>query len=195
MTALRTQILPDVARRFDIAWTLAGLAKQERDFLSDASLGLILCLLGIYLVLAWIFGSWSRPLTIMLVIPFGLIGAIWGHWAHGLPMSVFSVVGLIGMDGIIINDSIVLVKTIDERLVRQDIINAVVDGTADRLRAVLLTTLTTVGGLTPLLFEQSRQALFLKTDRDYPRLRSWIRCCARAACHSGPDCHPARHRC
>ena len=98
----------------------------------------------------------------MLVIPFGFIGAIWGHYWFGLSLSMFSVVGLIGMAGIIINDSIVLVTTIDEQTPKRGMVPSIVDGTASRLRAVLLTTLTTVGGLAPLLFETSRQALFLK---------------------------------
>jgi multidrug efflux pump subunit AcrB len=161
-TALRQDILPEVAGRFGVSWSLGGLAEQEREFLSDALVGLILAVVGIYSVLAWIFASWSRPAIIVLIIPFGVIGAIWGHWLHAVPMSMLSVVGLIGMAGIIINDSIVLVTTIDEKAGTMDAISAIVDGTVDRLRAVLLTTLTTVGGLAPLLLETSRQAQFLK---------------------------------
>ncbi len=162
MTALRDTILPDIAGEYGVSWSLGGLAEQEHDFLSDAALGLMAALAGIYCVLAWVFASWSRPIIVMLVIPFGLIGAIWGHWMHDTPLTMFSVVGLMGMAGIIINDSIVLVTTIDEKAERQDQWSAIVEGTSDRLRAVLLTTLTTVGGLAPLLFETSRQAQFLK---------------------------------
>ncbi len=161
-TAITARIMPDIASQFGVTWTSGGLAEQEKNFLEDALSGFGLCLISIYLVLAWVFGSWVRPLTIMLVIPLGLIGAIWGHYFHGVPLSMFSVVGLIGMAGIIINDSIVLITTIDQRAKTQSIKQAVIDGASDRLRAVLLTTLTTVGGLTPLLFEQSRQAVFLK---------------------------------
>ncbi len=160
--ALTAEILPEIARLYGVGASLGGLTEQERDFLADARLGLILCLAGIYLALAWVFGSWSRPAAVMLVIPFGLIGAIWGHYMHGIPLSMFSVIGLLGMIGIIVNDSIVLVSTIDRRLETQATIAAVVEGTCDRLRAVLLTTLTTIGGLAPLLFETSRQAAFLK---------------------------------
>lgn len=159
--ALAETILPELSARFDVGYRLGGLAEQESRFLSDAVLGSTLCLIGIYLTLAWIFASWTRPIVVMLVIPFGAIGMIWGHHWHGLPLSMFSVVGLIGMSGIIINDSIVLVTTIDGHAKRRPLIGAVIDGSADRLRAVVLTTLTTVAGLTPLLFEQSRQALFL----------------------------------
>lgn len=162
---LSDEILPEIAGRFGVEYQLGGLAEQESEFLSEARTGLIMSLLGIYLVLAWIFSSWARPLVVMSIIPpFGLIGAIWGghlHW--DVPLSLFSVIGLIGMTGIIINDSIVLVGTIDDYAKERGLFPAIIDGTVDRLRPVLLTTLTTVlGGLMPLLYEGSRQAEFLK---------------------------------
>ena len=98
----------------------------------------------------------------MAIIPFGLVGTIYGHYVWGVSMSIFTVVGLIGMVGIIINDSIVLVTTVDEYAQERGLIPAIIDGTADRLRPVLLTTLTTVLGLMPLLYEGSSQAQFLK---------------------------------
>ncbi|MGO4852457.1 efflux RND transporter permease subunit [Phaeovulum sp. W22_SRMD_FR3] len=159
---LKEVILPRLAEDHGVAYQLAGLAEQENDFLSDALLGLAFCLIGIYIVLAWIFASWTRPLVVMSVIPFGLIGAIWGHYIWGLPMSMFSIVGLIGMAGIIINDSIVLVSTVDEYAEKRGLVPAIVDAVGDRLRPVLLTTLTTVLGLAPLLYEKSAAALFLK---------------------------------
>ncbi|MEM9782093.1 MAG: efflux RND transporter permease subunit [Pseudomonadota bacterium] len=155
-------ILPDIAARHGVSWLLGGLAEQEEAFLDDAVIGAIACVLGIYLSLAWILGSWTRPSVIMLTIPFGLIGAILGHAAWELPLSIFSVIGLIGMAGIIVNDSIVLVTTIQDYARRAPLRRAVLDAAADRLRPVLLTTLTTVVGMAPLLYEESRQALFLK---------------------------------
>ncbi|MFP4273390.1 MAG: efflux RND transporter permease subunit [Paracoccaceae bacterium] len=162
MEALEGEILPRIAAEQQVEWRLSGLSEQEDEFLSDALTGLILCLTGIYLVLSWIFASWTRPLVVMSVIPFGLVGAIWGHYIWEVPLSMFSVVGLLGMSGIIINDSIVLVTTIDEHGRERGLIPAILDGAADRLRPVLLTTLTTVLGLAPLLYEQSSQAQFLK---------------------------------
>ncbi|WP_113912395.1 efflux RND transporter permease subunit [Roseovarius dicentrarchi] len=159
---LRSDILPRIAAEAQVNWRLSGLAEQESDFLNDALLGLMLTLVGIYLVLAWVFGSWTRPLVVMAIIPFGLVGTIYGHYAWGVPLSMFTVVGLLGMTGIIINDSIVLVTTIDEYAAERGLIPAIIDGAADRLRPVLLTTLTTVLGLMPLLFERSQQAQFLK---------------------------------
>ena len=160
-SALSGDILPDIAARFGVDWRLRGLAEQEQEFLSEAAFGFILGLMGIYLVLCWVFGSWSRPIVVMAIIPFGAIGMIWGHYWHGLPISMFSIVGLIGMSGIIVNDSIVLVTTIDGYAERRALLPALVDGVCHRLRPVILTTATTVFGLAPLLFETSRQAQFL----------------------------------
>lgn len=162
MTELETVIVPRVEEDFGVITRLSGLAEQEQAFLTDAMTGFILCLIGIYLVLAWIFASWTRPAVVMAIIPFGLVGTIYGHVQWDVPLSMFTVVGLIGMTGIIINDSIVLVTTVDEYATERGLIPAIIDGTCDRLRPVLLTTLTTVLGLAPLLYETSQQAQFLK---------------------------------
>ena len=160
--ALEQEILPKIASERQVEWRLSGLSEQEDTFLQEAQTGLILCLSGIYLVLAWVFSSWTRPLVVMAIIPFGLVGTIWGHYLWEVPLSMFTVVGLLGMTGIIINDSIVLVTTIDSYAEERGLIPSIVEATADRLRPVLLTTLTTVLGLAPLLYEQSQQAQFLK---------------------------------
>ena len=160
--SITEDILPGIESRFGIETALAGQSEQERAFVNDARNGLILVLVGIYLTLAWIFSSWSRPIVVMSVIPFALVGTIYGHNVWNIPMSLFTVVGLLGMVGIVINDSIVLVTTIDEYAEDRGMIPAIIDGACDRLRPVLLTTLTTVLGLTPLLYEGSNQAEFLK---------------------------------
>ena len=162
MTTLEGEILPRIASERQVEWRMSGLSEDEDTFLSDAMTGLILCLTGIYLVLAWVFSSWSRPMVVMAIIPFGLVGTIYGHALWDVPLSMFTVVGLLGMTGIIINDSIVLVTAIDDYAKERGLIPSIIDATADRLRPVLLTTLTTVLGLTPLLYETSQQAQFLK---------------------------------
>ena len=159
---LESDILPNIAKDFGVEFRLSGLAEQEKEFFSDAIVGYMLCLLGIYLALTWIFSSWMRPMVVMSVIPFGAIGMIFGHWVMEVPLSMFSIVGMIGMSGIIINDSIVLVTTIDEYSERRGLVPGIVDACCDRFRPVLLTTLTTVLGLAPLLFEESAAAQFLK---------------------------------
>lgn len=162
MRALTDEILPAIASEYQVEWRLAGLSEQEDAFLADAKLGLILTLTGIYIVLAWVFSSWTRPIVVMSIIPFGLVGTIYGHAWWDVPLSMFTVVGLLGMTGIIINDSIVLVATVDEYARDRGLVPSIIDGAADRLRPIMLTTLTTVLGLAPLLFEQSQQAQFLK---------------------------------
>jgi predicted RND superfamily exporter protein len=160
--AITETILPRIEEEYQVRSTLGGLSQQESEFLSDALFGFTAALVGIYLVLAWVFASWTRPLVVMAIIPFGLIGTIYGHVAWQVPLSMYSVVGMIGMTGIIINDSIVLVSTVDEYAGQRGLLPAIVDAVADRLRPVMLTTLTTVLGLAPLLYESSAQAQFLK---------------------------------
>lgn len=162
LSEIAATVLPGIAAEFGTGWALSGLAEQEQAFLSDALNALLLSLFGIYLTLSWIFGSWTRPLVIMSVMPFGLVGAIWGHLIWDLPMTLFTVVGVIGMVGIIVNDSIVLVSTIDEYRPARGLRRALVDASSDRLRAVFLTTATSVIGLAPMLFEASNEAEFLK---------------------------------
>lgn len=162
MSALRDEILPDISTRFGVDWSLGGLAEHERDFFAAAAIACALALMAIYTVLAWALGSWTRPLTVMLVIPLGLIGAVWGHWVHGAPISMFSIVGLVAMVALLVNGALAMITAIDERSPRQDMIGAIVDGTGDRLRAIFLMTASTVGALAPLLVGAGRGALFLK---------------------------------
>ena len=99
----------------------------------------------------------------MSIIPFAALGSIIGHWVTGYDMTILSLVALLGLSGIVINDSIIMVSTISKKI--DDGLNIVVasiEGSKDRLRAVILTSLTTICGLTPLLFERSTQAQFLK---------------------------------
>jgi multidrug efflux pump subunit AcrB len=124
--------------------------------------GLLLGLLLIYLVLAWVFSSYGWPLIVMAAIPFGLTGAVFGHWLLGMDLTILSLFGFFGLSGIVVNDSIILV-TFYQRLRSEGcaVHEALVEAACQRLRAVLLTSLTTIAGLTPLLFETSTQAQFL----------------------------------
>ncbi len=160
--ALTEEILPRITADFGINQRLSGLAAQQSEFLGDAAIGLIFALGGIYLCLAWVFQRWLQPIVVMSVIPFGLIGAIWGHVHWDMALSLFSIVGMIGMTGIIVNDSIVLIDTINDYSRTRALRPAIIDAVTDRLRAVMLTTMTTVFGLAPLLYQPSAQAEFLK---------------------------------
>jgi multidrug efflux pump subunit AcrB len=116
----------------------------------------------IYLVLAWVFASYGWPLVVMSAIPFGLIGALFGHWLLNIDLTILSLFGIFGLSGIVVNDSIILVTFFKQlREAGMPTEQAIVEAATQRLRAVLLTSLTTIGGLTPLLFETSLQAQFL----------------------------------
>ena len=124
--------------------------------------GAITGLLAIYIVLAWVFANFTRPLIVMAIIPFGFVGTVLGHLLLGFDVTILSMIGLLGLSGILVNNSIILVRTIDQHIGDEvPLHEAIVAGCRDRLRPVLLTSLTTIGGLVPLLFETSLQAQFL----------------------------------
>jgi len=161
LSAVQAQGLVDIAERHGLAYRFAGRAEETADTMADMRLGALAGLAMIFVILAWVFGSYWRPLVVMFIIPMGLIGAVLGHWLLGYDLSILSVFALLGLSGIVINDSIILVRTIEQRRGQQPLLEAIIDGSRDRLRAVLLTSATTIGGLTPLLFERSLQAQFL----------------------------------
>ena len=154
--------LPAIVERHGVQWGLGGQQASQSETVGDMILGAVLGLALIYLVLAFIFASYGWPLVVMSVIPFGLIGAVFGHWLLGIDLTILSMFGLFGLAGIVVNDSIILVVSYKE--LKQSGTpwrEAIVEAACLRLRAVLLTSLTTIGGLTPLMFETSLQAQFL----------------------------------
>ncbi|MFG0333636.1 MAG: efflux RND transporter permease subunit, partial [Maioricimonas sp. JB049] len=121
-----------------------------------------IALMMIYMLLAGLFRSYLQPLVVMAAIPFGIQGAIIGHWVTGYPMTILSAIGMVALTGIVVNDSLVLVDFINSRIRNgMSELDASLEGARLRLRPILLTTLTTVAGLTPLMFERSFQAKFL----------------------------------
>jgi multidrug efflux pump subunit AcrB len=159
---LREKILPGLSSKYGISYSFEGRAAEQRETMADMRTGAILGLTLMYLILAWVFSSYGWPLIVMLAIPFGLIGAILGHYLMGINLTILSIFGIFGLSGIVVNDSIILV-TFYRNLREQGLaINeALIEAACQRLRAVLLTSLTTIAGLTPLLFETSLQAQFL----------------------------------
>jgi len=154
--------LPDIAARYNIQYETTGNAADQQETFSEMKIGSLYALALIYLILAWVFSSYGWPLIVMAIIPFAIIGAILGHWITGINLTVLSLFGLFGLAGIVVNDSIILVTFYrhlrKEGMPRQE---AIVEASVRRLRAVLLTSLTTIAGLIPLLFETSLQAQFL----------------------------------
>ena len=161
-TDLRNSVLPILASQYGINFSIEGSSASQRDTFSDMKLGAIMALMLMYLVLAWVFSSYGWPLLVMITIPLGLTGAVLGHWAMDMNMTILSLFGFFGLSGIVVNDSIILVMFYQKIRSRGvPIYLALEEAACQRLRAVLLTSLTTIAGLTPLLFETSRQAQFL----------------------------------
>ncbi len=154
--------LPRLTQRHNVEFSFEGRSADQRETLEDMKAGVALGLGLIYLILVWSFSSWSWPLVVMSAIPLGLAGALFGHWLLDVQLTILSLFGLFGLSGIVVNNSIILVSLFKElRQEGQSLNEALVGASCGRLRAVLLTSLTTIGGLTPLLFESSLQAQFL----------------------------------
>ena len=165
--------LPEIAKKYNLNYRFDGRDLEQKETFADMRIGSIIGLLLIYFILAWVFKSWTRPFSIMIMIPFAFIGAVLGHYLLGLTMSILSMFALLALAGIVVNNSIILVSTIERRF--DDLRNqndkdaqdnklideAIIAGVVDRFRPVLLTSLTTIGGLSALLFEKSLQAQFL----------------------------------
>ena len=142
--------------------SLEGEAKEQRDSFVTMLWGGAIVLFGIYTLLAIPFASYSQPFIVMSVIPFAFIGAISGHWLMGIDLSMMSLMGLMALVGIVVNDSLVLVDFVNRKVKEgMPIEKAVRESGAARFRPVILTSLTTFLGLLPLLFETSTQAQFL----------------------------------
>lgn len=159
---LDESFLPNLAERYGLDYSFAGRAEEQSNAFSDLLTGVLLAVAGIYIILAAIFASYARPIVVMSIIPFGIVGAIVGHYLMGFNLTILSMIGLLGLAGILVNNSIILVARFEERRATgEDLNEAAVGSSCDRLRAVLLTSLTTIGGLLPLMFETSLQAQFL----------------------------------
>jgi len=162
LATLQKSLLPDLTSRYGVTVDFEGRAEEQAETMGDMKQGLLLAFTLIYLILAWVFSSYGWPLVVMMAIPFGLIGALFGHWVMGIDLTILSLFGIFGLSGIVVNDSIILVTFFKhQREAGVETTQAIINAATQRLRAVLLTSLTTIAGLTPLLFETSMQAQFL----------------------------------
>ena len=158
--ALQEQdVIRTIREQYGVSVGFQGRAEQQNAALADFRMAAIVALGSIYIVLAWVFARYGTPLVVMSVIPFGLVGAIVGHLVFGFNLSMFSLVALLGLAGVLVNDSIILVSAVQRRREGGDsLTDALVHGAQDRLRPVLMTSITTIVGVTPILFEGSLQA-------------------------------------
>ncbi|MEG3758871.1 efflux RND transporter permease subunit [Pseudoalteromonas carrageenovora] len=145
-----------------VDYKLEGEAKEQRESFGSLAWALIFVFFIIYALLAIPLKSYMQPLIVMSVIPFGMIGAVVGHWIMGMDLTIMSLLGMLALIGVVVNDSLVLVDFINKKRSEGGrIIDAVKLAGAARFRPVMLTSLTTFIGLMPLLFEKATQAQFL----------------------------------
>ena len=153
------QLMADIP---GLAYGFGGEQETQAETVAALGLGFVLALVAIFALLAVAFGSYTQPLLVMSAIPFGMVGAVWGHVAVGYQLSLMSMTGLIALSGVMVNDALILIVTINRyREQGMDVQEAIVAGGARRFRPVLLTSLTTFFGLAPMILENSLQARFL----------------------------------
>ncbi len=145
-----------------LSYSLGGEQERQSETMGALGLGFILALIVMFSILAVVFGSYTQPLLVMSAIPFGMVGAVWGHVVMGFSLSLMSMMGLIALSGVVVNDSLILIVSINRnREEAMSMWEAVVAGSARRFRPILLTSLTTFFGLAPMILETSVQARFL----------------------------------
>ena len=161
---LASNVLPQVlAEHPGVRYEFEGVQAEQRDAIGGLQTGFTLAMFGIFALLAIPLKSYIQPLIIMSAIPFGFVGAVWGHVIMGENVSLMSTMGIVALSGVVVNDSLVMVDFINRQRRRGgSVLQAVQEAGAARFRPILLTSLTTFAGLAPLLFEQSTQADFLK---------------------------------
>ncbi len=152
-----------VRQDFPQLWIeFTGRQEQQRDAFASLPYGFLAAVVMIYVILAWLFSNYFQPLVVLSVVPFSLVGVIWGHFLLGYELTFLSLIGFVALSGIVVNDSLILVQFYNARRREGDSVHdALISAGGARVRAILLTTVTTVLGLTPLILEQSFQAKFL----------------------------------
>jgi multidrug efflux pump subunit AcrB len=159
VNAIEQTIVPQVRQKYGIDVEFKGKSQDQAEAFADMQIAATLAFTMMYVVLAWVFQSYATPLVVMAMIPFGLTGAIFGHYVTGHSMSMLGFMAFLGLAGVLVNDSIILMASIKRAMTGgTDLREAVRIAARDRLRPILVTTLTTIGGLLPLMFETSTQA-------------------------------------
>ncbi len=155
--------LPELTARYPgVGWSLEGQQREQSDSMGSLVQGFLFALVAIYAMMAIPLRSYLQPAIIMLAIPFGLIGAIWGHAVMGLDLTMLSMMGIVALTGVVVNSSLVLVSNINDlRHEGESLADAIREAGVARFRPIVLTAMTTFAGVTPLILERSVQAKFL----------------------------------
>lgn len=160
---VRTNIIPTISGKYPTVKALyEGQNREAQKTIGSAKLVAPVILLLIYIVIVFTFRSYSQPIMLILLVPFSFIGVAWGHYIHGFPVNILSMLGIIALIGIMVNDGLVLITKFNNYL-KEGIPyeEAIIKAGTSRFRAIFLTSITTVAGLAPLILETSRQAQFL----------------------------------
>lgn len=161
---IQDNIMPSLLAQYpSLSVSYEGQNREAEKLSSSANKVLPIVLFLIYATIAFTFRSYSQPFLLLLMIPFSVIGVAWGHWIHGFPINVLSALGIIALIGIMVNDGLVFIGKFNSYLVEgMKFDKALYEAGRSRFRAIFLTSITTIAGLAPLIFEKSRQAQFLK---------------------------------
>jgi len=164
IATLEKEFLPTLTRRYpQLSFSFEGRSAEQAESMASLYTTFAMAMLAIYALLAIPFRSYLQPLIVMVSIPFGIVGAVIGHLIMGYSLSVISMLGIVALAGVVVNDSLVLIEFSNRRrnVDKLSPHDAVCDAAVQRFRPILLTTLTTFGGLAPMIFETSLQARFL----------------------------------
>jgi len=164
MLDLQQNIIPQIQAKYPtISPSYEGQNREASKLSASLASAGIPILILIYMTIAFTFRSFSQPVLLILLVPLSITGVAWGHWIHNFPLNILSILGIIALIGIMVNDGLVLIGRFNNNL-RQGMSfdNALINAGKSRFRAIFLTSVTTVAGLAPLLLEKSRQAQFLK---------------------------------
>lgn len=163
MDEITRDVKPGFLRKYPgLEFGFGSGAMDERESMSALGNGFLIALVGMYALLAVAFKSYVQPIVVLLAIPFGIVGAIFGHLLLGFDMSMMSMMGAVALSGVVINDSLILIVAVNRlREAGHSALDAIIEGSTMRFRPILLTSLTTFFGLAPMLLETSVQARFL----------------------------------
>lgn len=164
MAWIRNEVMPDILSKYpSITPSYEGQNREANKFSNSLRFVGLTVLFLIFVTIAFTFRSFSQPLLLLLLVPFSLTAVAWGHWIHNFPINILSLLGIIALIGIMVNDGLVLIGKFNINLRNGLRFNeALYEAGRSRFRAIFLTSITTIAGLAPLLLEKSRQAQFLK---------------------------------
>jgi multidrug efflux pump subunit AcrB len=162
LEAIKQEELPQLRADFPgLTWTFRGTQAEMRESTQALWGGFVLAMGVVYTLLAIAFGSYVQPLVVMAAIPFGIVGAVLGHILLGYDLSLISLMGVIALSGVVVNDSLIMIDYANKRRPKLSPFEAIHQAGLRRFRPIILTTLTTFGGLSPIIMETSRQAYYL----------------------------------